>query len=182
MIYNQNVNVNKDNNIKRHYDSKHADGVYGKLKGRDRELKVKQLKEQLKSQRFMFQKMHTDNEKTVRCSFLIAQRIAQTIKPYSEGDFVKKCLTDVAEKMCPKMAQEFEKISLSTDDRTIARRIDELAGGICDTLKDKVKNFVLRSFAVDESTDVKDAAQLAIFIKRVDKELNETKNFCHYSV
>ena len=85
--------------------------------------------------------MHTNNEKTFRCSFLIAQRIAQTLKPYSEGDFVKKCLTDVAEEMCPKMVQKFEKISLSR--WTIARCIDKLAGDICDTLKDiKVKNFV----------------------------------------
>ena len=60
----------------------------------------------------MFQKMQTDNEKIIRCSFFIAQRIAQTMKPHSEGDFVKKCLTDVAEKMCPKLAQKFEKISL----------------------------------------------------------------------
>ena len=58
----------------------------------------------------MFQKMHTVNEKTVRCSFLIAQRIAQTTKPYSEGDFVKKCLTEVAEELCPKLVQEYEKI------------------------------------------------------------------------
>ena len=66
LICNQTVNVNKEYNIKRHYDSKHADGVYGKLKGHDRGLKVKQLKEQFKShQRFMFQKMHTDNKKTV---------------------------------------------------------------------------------------------------------------------
>ena len=61
----------------------------------------------------MFQKMHTDNEKTVRCSFLIAQRIAQTMKPYSEGDLVKKCLTEVAEELCPKMVQEFEKTRYS---------------------------------------------------------------------
>ena len=74
LICNQTVNVSKEYNIKRRYDSKHSDGVYGKLKERDRELKVKQLKEQLKSQRFMFQKMHTDNENTIRCSFLIAQR------------------------------------------------------------------------------------------------------------
>ena len=46
---NQTVNVNKEYNIKRNYDSKHADGVYGKLKERDKEVKVKQLKEQLKS-------------------------------------------------------------------------------------------------------------------------------------
>ena len=139
----------------------------------DADFEGHKLKEQLKSQRFMFQKMHTDNEKTVRCNFLIAQRIAQTIKPYFEGDFVKKCLTDVAEEMCPEMVQEFEKISLSC--WTIERRIDELAVDICDTLKDKVKNFVPWSIAIDESTDVKDATQLAIFIKGVDKELNETE-------
>ena len=86
----------------------------------------------------MFQKMHTDNEKTVECSLLIAQRITQTMKPYSEGDFVKKCLTDVAEKMCFKIVLKFEKLSLSR--WTIARRIDKLAGDICDTRKDKVKN------------------------------------------
>ena len=38
-----------------------------------------------------------------------------------------------------------------------------------------MKNFVSWSFAIDESTDVKDAAQLAIFIKRADKELNDTE-------
>ena len=103
----------------------------------------------------MFQKLHTDNEKTVRCGFLIAQRIAQTMKPHSEIDFEQKCLTDVAEEMCPKMLQELEKISLSR--WTIARCIDILAGDICDILKNKVKNFVSWSFAIDESTDVKDA-------------------------
>ena len=38
-----------------------------------------------------------------------------------------------------------------------------------------MKNFLSWSFAVDESIDVKDAAQLAIFIKEVEKELNETE-------
>ena len=57
----------------------------------------------------------------------------------------------------------------------IARHINNLAGDICDTLKDKVKNFVSWSFAFHESTDVKDTAQLTIFIKGVDKKLNETE-------
>ena len=62
------------------------------------------------------------------------------MKPYSEGDFVKKCFTEVAEELCPKMVQEFEKIRLSR--WMIASRIDELVGDVCDTPKDKVKNFV----------------------------------------
>ena len=95
------------------------------------------------------------------------------MKPYSEGGFVKTCLTDVVEEMCPKRVQQFEKTSLWH--WTMARHIDELAGDICDTLKDKVKNFVSWSFAIDESTNVKDMAQLAILIKGVNKELNKTR-------
>ena len=48
-------------------------------------------------------------------------------------------------------------------------------GRMVGLLKDKMKNFVSWSFAIDDSTDVKDAPQLAIFIKGVDKELNETE-------
>jgi len=51
----------------------------------------------------MFQKMCTNIEKVVRCSFLIAHKIAQNMKPYSDGNFLKQCLTDVAEEMCPEM-------------------------------------------------------------------------------
>ena len=106
---NQTVNVTKEYNVKRHYETKHFGCIHGKLDGRNRELKVKQLKEQLKRQRFIFQKICVDNKKAVRCSFLIAQRIAQTMEPYSDGNFVKQCLTDIAEEMCSKMVQELRK-------------------------------------------------------------------------
>ena len=43
LICNQTANVKKEYNFKQHYDSKHADSVYEKLKKRDIEMKVKQL-------------------------------------------------------------------------------------------------------------------------------------------
>ena len=57
----------------------------------------------------------------------------------------------------------------------MAKRIDVLSDDICVTLQDKVKNFVSWSFAMNECMDQKYMAQLAIFVKGVDKELNETK-------
>ena len=71
------------------------------------------------------------------------------------------------------MVQELKKISLSR--WTIARHINKLAGDICDILKDKLKDFLPWSFAINKSTDEKDTAQLALSIKREEKKLNETK-------
>jgi len=39
------VSDNKEYNVKRHHEAKHSGGVYGKLDGDKRELKVKQLRE-----------------------------------------------------------------------------------------------------------------------------------------
>ena len=57
---------------------------------------------------------------------------------------------------------------------TIARRINELAIDICHTLKDKVKNFVSWSFAIDQST-CEGCRTVGYIYKRSDKELNKTK-------
>ncbi|XP_076806240.1 general transcription factor II-I repeat domain-containing protein 2-like [Clavelina lepadiformis] len=171
LICKQTVNATKEGNVKRHYKTMHSKDVYGKLAVHNRELKVKQLQEKLKIQRSMIRKMHSDSEKAVRCSYLIALRIAKSMKPYSDGNLVKQCIMDIAQEMCPKMKCEFEKISMSW--WTITKRIDDLASDISDTLRDKAKSFVSWSFAMDESTDQKDTAQLAIFVKGVDKELNE---------
>ena len=171
LICNKSVSYAKEYNVKRHYSTNHPD--YHKLEGNERKQKLKTLQRQLSNQRLMFQNMRSDNEKSVRCSFLIAQKIAERMKPYSDGHFVKECLMSAAQEMCPKMVTELEKISLSR--WTVARRIDELADDICVTLREKVKNFVSWSFAVDEFTDQTDTAQLAIFVKGVDIELNVTE-------
>ena len=59
------------------------------------------------------------------------------MKAYSDGDFVKECLIEVAQEISPKMLLEIQKISLSR--WTVAKRIDVLADDICVTLKGKVK-------------------------------------------
>ena len=167
-ICNKSVSYAKEYNVKRHYATNYPD--YHKLEENERKQRVKALQRQLSNQRLMFQNMRGGNEKAVRSSFLIAQKTAEKLKPFSDGHFVKECLMNAAQEMCPKMVTELEKISLSR--WTVARRIDELADDICVTLREKVKNFVSWSFAVDEFTDQTDTAQLAIFVKDVDIELN----------
>jgi len=102
------------------------------------------------------------------------------MKPYSNAYFVKQCLVDVAQEMCPKMVTEFEKISQPW--WKITRHINCLANDTCDNLRDKVKRFVSWSFATDKSMDQKDRVHLTVIVKGVDNELNEMEQLCFYNL
>jgi hypothetical protein len=65
------------------------------------------------------------------------------------------------------------KVSLSGV--TVARRSEELAVDIENTLKDRASNFVFYSIALYESTDITDTSQLAIVIRGIDDNFNITE-------
>jgi hypothetical protein len=73
-----------------------------------------------------------------------------------------------AEILCPEKQHLFKTISLSAN--TAADRVSDLAGDIQCHLKVKCKDFVAYSIAIDESTDVTDIAQLAVFIRGVNED------------
>jgi len=100
----------------------------------------------------MFWNVRSNNEKAVQSSFVIAQKITQTTKPYSDRKFVKQYLTDVTQEMCRKMVTEFEKTSLS---------LWTMTPGLSTVL------------LMISLTDQNDTTQLAIFVKEVDKELKD---------
>ena len=52
-------------------------------------------------------------ENAIIASYEVAQLIAQHRKPFSDGDFIKQCLTKVAEIICPEKMQEFNNVSMS---------------------------------------------------------------------
>ncbi|KAB0790551.1 hypothetical protein PPYR_15047, partial [Photinus pyralis] len=81
-------------------------------------------------------------------------QVAKHSKPLSEGEFVKECLIEVANILCPENSKKFEQISLSR--RTVTRRIDSMAEDI-------------------KSTDISDTAQLAIFIRAIDENFTITE-------
>jgi len=59
----------------------------------------------------------------------------------------------------------------------LAERISAISVNLDSQLKNKVKLFVTFSVALDESTDISDIAQLAIFNRGVDKALSVTEEF-----
>lgn len=59
----------------------------------------------------------------------------------------------------------------------MANRISEQSADLDSQLKRKVESFLAFTVAIDESTDITDVAQLAIFIRGVDDTLTVTEEF-----
>lgn len=52
---------------------------------------------------------------TASRSFVICHKIARKTKPFSDVEFIKKCLMDLSELICPERKRAFEYLSLSGD-------------------------------------------------------------------
>ncbi|XP_066978933.1 zinc finger MYM-type protein 6-like [Macrobrachium rosenbergii] len=149
--------------------------VYKKYSGKARDDKVEELEQSLKQQQSLFKNVRHVSDAAVKASYIISNEIAASSRPFTEGDFVKKCMLLTADVICPDKRQAFANVSLSRN--TIAERINEIAEDIDNQLQSKVKSFVAFSVAIDESTDVCDVAQLAVFIRGVDENMQVTEAF-----
>ena len=67
------------------------------------------------------------------------------------------------------MFREAEVFAISLTRNAVAERVSDISANLDSQLKNKVKSFVMLSVAIDESTDIADIAQLAIFIRGVDE-------------
>ncbi|XP_077307209.1 general transcription factor II-I repeat domain-containing protein 2-like [Lithobates pipiens] len=156
------VSVFKEYNLRRHYETQHKD-KYDCLVGEVRKGKILKLKNTLTAQQNTFVKQKQLNISSLRASFQVAKLIARTGRPFVEGEFVKECLLSVAKEMCPEKADLFSTVSLSGP--TITRRIEEMGDNLYQHLQNLTKKQLSYfSLALDESNDVRDSAQLLIFI------------------
>ena len=115
---------------------------------------------------------HTKN--AARTSFHVSNLLANKLKPFSDGEFVKECMDILVENMCPEGSSQLANISLSR--WTVVRRIHEMSKNISNSLRSRIASFkVLLSHALDDGTDASDTAQLAVFIPGFGSEFTITE-------
>lgn len=174
LLCGESLAVIKEYNLRRHHETskKHTD----KDKNMDTEQKlqkVEELKRGLKSQQAMFTKAGSQSEAAVKASFVVAEEVAKSARPFTEGEFIKNCMLKVCDAVCPDKRQLFSNVSLSRN--TVAERIDQPSAKLKEQVVGKGKDFIAYSLTVDESTDTSDIAQLSIFIRGVDTSLSITE-------
>ncbi|KAF7252395.1 Serine/threonine-protein kinase 24 [Varanus komodoensis] len=159
------VAVFKEFNIKRHYQTKHAN--YNKLTGNGRGEKLKELEAALTAQQCFFTRARESNENAKKASYKVATLIAKHCKPFTEGE---DCVMKMVEKSCPEKKQEFVSACLACN--TVVQRIEDVSSDIKRQLEAKGVEFDFFLLACDKSMDASDTAQLLIFLRGVDNDLN----------
>lgn len=167
LICRETVAVFKEYNISRHFATKQS--------AQEREATAERLLANIRTQQKLFQQQTAIQESSTKASFLLAFKIAKASKPFSEGEFLKDCMMETAGLLCPQSKDKFEKISLSR--RTVTRRVELIDENIASELNKKAESFTLYSLALDESNDIKDTAQLLIFIRGINKDFELMEEF-----
>ena len=139
----------------------------------ERQTKATELDRKLVKQQNVFIKVKASQTAATHASFVVAYNIAKQSKSFCDGEFVKQCMLDVADQVCPEQRKKFEEVSLSR--RTVARRIEAIDEDLTAQLKKRVPSFQLFSLALDESTDIDDTAQLLIFVRGISENFEITE-------
>lgn len=162
----------KASNLKRHHDSNHSEFKTKFPIGSElRKTKVKSAKEKLQGERMFMSVFTKESDLTTEASFALAFNIAKAKKPYTEGEFVKKNMAQIISILDPEN-EKLQKLvdQLPASRHTMERRISALSGSILNNLQTNIKECSAISLALDESTDIKDTPQLAIFVRYVSKD------------
>uniref|UniRef100_A0A5S6QHL4 Dimer_Tnp_hAT domain-containing protein n=1 Tax=Trichuris muris TaxID=70415 RepID=A0A5S6QHL4_TRIMR len=158
----------KKANLERHCISKHS--KLDQLKGQLRLDKVNALQRSLKSQQAALSMPRYDTVNILQASYVVTELIAKKLRPHVEGEFVKDCMMVAAELLAPDKVKLFQSVSLSR--RTVSDRITDLAQDIEKTMKDSARDFQFFSLACDDTTDITNTAQLAVFIRGITAEFD----------
>lgn len=166
------ISVFKEYNLKRHFETKHA-AAFNKLQGEERERKIESLRRSLDQQKSVFTKASSTVDTCVEVSYEIASLIAKSGRPFTDGDFAKKCIMLASEKVCPEASSKLKNISLNR--MTVQRRIESLSEDIHEQMQSAAANFRYFSLAIDESTDVSSTAQLLLFVRGISEDFQVTE-------
>ncbi|XP_076336375.1 general transcription factor II-I repeat domain-containing protein 2-like [Tachypleus tridentatus] len=131
------------------------------------------MKHVFESQKNLFTRKFTENDSVTRTSYKIMHRMAERGKPVTDGNFIKECMMEAANELCPEKANFFEGISLSAT--SVVQRAEELGENIALQICQKARNFLWYFLALDESTDFLSTSQLLVFIREVNLDFQITE-------
>lgn len=157
LICNTSVAMPKKGNLEWHFNTIH--GKYESdypLNSYARNKKVQELKCGLIAQRNIFLKPHNQSRSATIASFIVSHKIAVKCKPFSDGEFIKSILEEIADPLFEnfKNKGEIKKaiLDLQLSRNTVMRRIEKSSQNVTEHLQIDIDRCVTFSLQVDESS------------------------------
>ena len=165
------VSVCKVDNVRRHFDGKHAakynaDYPTGSTARRSQ---IEKLKKSYDSSTTIITTAATAQEKATAASLRVMFALGKKGKPFLDAEMVKEGAIEMVaelfagEKMQEEIINRMKQVPLS--DTTGCRRVEVLFEDCISVLLDELKSTDYMSLAMDESTDATDTAQLSLFVR-----------------
>uniref|UniRef100_A0A6P7F3L2 General transcription factor II-I repeat domain-containing protein 2-like n=1 Tax=Diabrotica virgifera virgifera TaxID=50390 RepID=A0A6P7F3L2_DIAVI len=168
LLCNTSVSVAKKGNIERHHKTVHSNFEKSfPLHSAARKEKLKQLI----GQQSIFLRTVDKNKAATEASYRVSQIIAQKKKPYEDGEMIKQAFLEAADSLFANFRNKDEIVSaiksMQLSANTVMRRVEVMSNDIFLQLRTDLDNCVYFSLELDESTDVVDTAQMAVFVRMV---------------
>lgn len=166
LICDENFKNNKKSNIERHFLSKHDS--FGKTHpaGSDRKAAVAELIRKSQQSTSKFNNWLQSATTLTAASFVVSHEIMKSGKPFTDGEFVKKCFISMSEHLFSEFKNKTEIINKIKDiplsATTVRDRSVRMAENITEQQLNDLKSSPVFSLACDESCDVKNIAQLTL--------------------
>ncbi|KAF2893812.1 hypothetical protein ILUMI_12362 [Ignelater luminosus] len=171
LVCSDTVAVFKKYNLKRHFSTKHSEYEAVSLE----ELKTisEALQKEWIQQKYVFTHQRDSTEiATTKASYLVAHKIAKKCKSFVDAEFLKECMVEVSELLCPDKKHLFENINLSG---ALVGRIDNISDNLFDQLNLKAEKFLFCALALTEPCNIAEISQLSIFIRGINDNFEITE-------
>ena len=168
----------KWSNLKGHFDAKHMH-MYKNYSADQCKTEAARLQSQLDQQLSLFKKQASkaseDAERCTHASYVVSLLIAKKMYPFTDADFVKECILATVDVICPEQHNAFMAIPLSA--HTATRHMEDLASDVWSSMLTKFISLDIFSITLDESCDIKDTVQVAIFVHGIMHDIKVVEDF-----
>lgn len=172
LICNSSVALPKKANVERHFKTTHIKYSTDFPVGSEiRRLKVRELKNSLCTQQSFFTKPDTKSKAATLASFVVTELLIKRKKPFEDGEMIKEAMYKAGEvlfydfKNKKDILSSINDISLSRN--TVMRRTEAMGKNLEELLNEDLQKCRFLALQFDESTDVRDIAELCIFVRLV---------------
>ncbi|XP_067945157.1 protein FAM200A-like [Watersipora subatra] len=173
------ITANEKTNIKRHHATKPREFTATfPLGSLAKNQKLNKLQKSPASSENMLVSFTATDKRATEASLRVSKILAKAMLPYSHAEIVKECMVEAMETLFPDKRDAIGKVkAIPLSRKTATGRIESTNDHLRMTLLTHIDQADYFSIAIDESTDIMDVAQLAVFIRFFDgEEMKELLN------